>query len=71
MRPTPRRRIYPSPANLWYPTDMNFERLLRIVGDEPAFETGPLLAGELHAISFKWRALHGLLWQVLTGLPPI
>ncbi len=34
---------------LWQNKSMKFERLLQIVGDEPLFETGLLLAGEVDA----------------------
>ncbi len=33
--------------HIWYINDMEFERLLKIVGDEPVFETGLLLAGDV------------------------
>jgi len=51
---------------------MNFERLLRIVGDEPVFETGLLLAGEVdprhvrRQLSRWVRA--GRLYQLRRGL---
>ncbi len=47
---------------------MEFERLIEIVKDEPAFETGLLLAGKIHAILqhslAKGRDLYDLLWYL-------
>lgn len=34
-------------GHAWYHIRMEFERLLEIVGDEPAFEMGLLLAGDV------------------------
>ena len=45
---------------------MRFQRLIEIVGDEPIFEAGLLLAGKLHAILqrpyVKGRDVYDLLW---------
>ncbi len=34
-------------CHLWYIVAMEFNNLIKIAGDEPAFETGLLLAGEV------------------------
>jgi hypothetical protein len=33
--------------NLWHLARMEFSELLEIIGDEPVFETGMLLAGDI------------------------
>jgi predicted transcriptional regulator of viral defense system len=57
---------------LWQNNDMKFERLLQIVGDEPLFETGLLLAGDVNADEIRrqlvrWVAA-GKIIQLRRGL---
>jgi len=40
-------------CHLWHVIRMEFERLLEIVGDEPVFETGLLLAGDVNPANVR------------------
>lgn len=56
----------------WYNNRMKFEQLLAAVGDEPVFETGLLLAGEVDPSDVRrqlsrWVA-SGRLFQLRRGL---
>ena len=57
---------------MWYLISMDFETLLRIVGDEPVFETGLLLAGEVNPAHIRrqlsrWNKA-GRIYQLRRGL---
>jgi predicted transcriptional regulator of viral defense system len=56
---------------MWYIIAMEFERLLEIVGDEPVFETGLLLAGadaqDVRRQLSRWTSA-GRLFQLRRGL---
>jgi predicted transcriptional regulator of viral defense system len=59
-------------CHLWQNSRMEFQELLRIVGDEPLFETGLLLAGDVNPDNvrrqlFRWTAA-GKLYQLRRGL---
>ena len=58
--------------HLWHYTRMNFARLLEIVGDEPVFDTGLLLAGDVAPGAVRrqlsrWTKA-GQLYQLRRGL---
>src|SRR3990172_13404403 len=59
-------------CHLWYDTRMEFKQLLDVVGDEPVFETGLLLAGNVDAADVRrqlsrWTKA-GRLYQLRRGL---
>lgn len=59
-------------CHLWYIIRMEFERLLEIVGDEPVFETGLLLAGDVNPANVRRQLSRwvkaGRLFQLRRGL---
>ena len=59
-------------CHLWYNTRMEFAELVEIVGDEPVFETGLLLAGDVNPADVRrqlsrWTQA-GRLYQLRRGL---
>jgi predicted transcriptional regulator of viral defense system len=59
-------------CHLWYHIRMKFERLVRIVDDEPVFEAGLLLAGDVDPADVRRQlsrwARGGRLYQLRRGL---
>ncbi len=59
-------------CHLWYVISMEFEKLLEIVGDEPVFETGLLLAGDVNPAHIRRQLSRwvktGRIYQLRRGL---